>query len=160
MGFFRAPVYALEMFLERKFSQRSGVSEINDPPLSPVLPHADWSSFPELVYDVLSNIQLLLKARRGYDHILPDYGLSPSEGRFGHEGLIERLSVELPQTLRRYEPRFTLLETDVEETDGKRFMRATGTIRGLAGRFSFRFGILSRKVDSLDFEPATSEPRG
>lgn len=146
------------MFLERTFSTHGPTHRTAEPPLSPVLPRADWSAFPELVYDVMSNIQLLLKARRGYDHVLPDYGLTPNEGRFSHEGLIERLNLELPQTLARYEPRFTLVETDIEEHDGAHCMRATGSICGVPGKFSFRFSILSRKLDCLDFEPETRAP--
>ncbi len=141
------------MFLERHFSVREPNERTSDPPLSPVLPRADWSAFPELVYDVMSNIQLLLKARRGYNHCLPDYGLTPSEGRFGHEDLIERLNVELPRTLARYEPRFVLTETDVEEHAGAYHLRVSGTIRTLPGEFCFRFGVLSRKIDSLEFTP-------
>lgn len=144
------------MFLERNFSTYDPATRTTEPPLSPVLPRADWAAFPQLVYDVMSNIQLLLKARRGYDHVLPDYGLTASEGRFGHDDLIERLNVELPQTLARYEPRFSLVETDFEEHAGAQYMRVSGTIRGVPGRFSLRFAILGRKIDRLDFEPETA----
>lgn len=142
------------MFLERKFSSKRSEHGACEPPLCPVLPRAEWSALPELVYDVLCNIQLLLKARRGYDHIFPDFGLTPNEGHFGYEAMVERTQIEFPQTLARYEPRFTLDDSDIEvDDDGTYFSRATGTIRGIDGRFSFRFGVLSRKIDALEFVP-------
>lgn len=142
------------MFLERKFSSKCSEHGTLKPPLCPVLPRAEWSALPDVVYDVICNIQILLKARRGYDHIFPDFGLTPSEGHFGNEAMIERAQVEFPQTLARYEPRFVLEATDTEtDDDGTHFLRASGTIRCVSGRFAFRFGLLNRKIDSLEFVP-------
>jgi predicted component of type VI protein secretion system len=123
-----------------------------------VLPKQDWRGLPAVVYDVMSNIQLLLKARRGYHHLFPDYGLTPVEGCFGEENLLERLLVELPLVLSRYEPRFELLATDPEsDEEGRLLLRATGTIRDLPGTFSFTFGVVRRKVLSVQFDPPADE---
>lgn len=160
------------MFLERKFAPQAPQAQRSA--LCDVLPEADWAVLPELVYDVLVNIQVLLKARRGYDHILPDYGLTASDGNTGAEAQVERLQRELPETLARYEPRFALKELDFEiEADGKSSVVVTGSIlatpagvqapavgapsastpRPLPGSFRFCFAATSRKILTLDYFP-------
>lgn len=148
------------VFLERKFAARDEKTGGYEPASAPVLPRQDWTALPALVYDVVSNIQLVLKARRGYHHVLPDYGLTPVEGCFSGEGLLERVLFELPTALLRYEPRFTLLSTDVETDDaGQLTVRVAGTIRGLSGSLHFTFGVVGRKILGVEFHPEKSGPR-
>jgi predicted component of type VI protein secretion system len=142
------------MFLERKFSRHNPDAPRKDPPLCPVLPDADWSRLPEVVYDVVCNLQLLLASRRGYSHVLPDFGLSPSNGQHGMEARVETLQAELPAMLARYEPRFRLQEADVDVDDaGSSNMKVSGELLSPPGAFSFRFGIISRKILSFEYEP-------
>lgn len=140
------------MFLERKFSRKRTHAQASDPSLCPVLPDADWSSLPELVYDVVCNLQLLLGARRKYSHVLHDFGLSASDGEHGQEAQLERLSAELPATLARYERRFSLEELDFEVDDeGIGAMKVSGQLPALPGKLVFRFGVVSRKITSLEY---------
>ena len=143
------------MFLERKFSRQHPDRARKDPPLCPLLPAADWARLPELVYDVICNLQLLLGSRRGYAHLLPDFGLSASNGQHGLEARVEALQAELPATLARYEPRFRLDEIDVEVDDaGAPSMKLSGELPSAPGALTFRFGIISRKILSFDYEPS------
>jgi predicted component of type VI protein secretion system len=146
------------MFLERKFSRPRPDAPHKDPPLCPALPAADWSRLPELVYDVVCNLQLLLASRRGYSHVLPDFGLSASNGQHGIEARVEVLQAQLPAMLARYEPRFRLDEVDVEVDDaGAPQMKVSGELLLAPGAFTFRFGIISRKLLSFDYEPRAAE---
>lgn len=142
------------MFLERKFTRRRAHGQSDGPSVCPVLPDADWSSLPELVYDVICNIQLLLASRRGYAHVLSDYGLSPSHGEHGQEAQLERLQAELPLTLARYERRFLLqkIAFDVDEEDAGA-IKVSGHLPAAAGSLTFRFGVTSRKIVALEFSP-------
>lgn len=142
------------MFLERKFSVELGARLRFDPALCPSLERLDRSALPELVYDVVCNLQLLLAARRGYDHVLGDFGLSASDGAAGREARVEKLQEEVPETFGRYERRFQLarLDFDVDDT-GDTFMKATGRIDGACGTLVFRFGIVSRSIVDLAFRP-------
>jgi hypothetical protein len=142
------------MFLERKFSVELGARLRFEPALCPSLEKLDRSALPELVYDVLCNLQLLLGARRGYDHVLGDFGLSASEGAAGREARVERLQAEVPETFGRYERRFQLarLDFDVDEA-GDTFMKATGRIEAAQGTLVFRFGIVSHTIVDLAFRP-------
>jgi hypothetical protein len=143
------------MFLERKFSREQSDARSHDPALCPVLPAADWSLLPELLYDVICNIQLLLKSRRKYTHVFSDFGLTPSDGKHGREAELQLLQAELPLSLARYEPRFRLDVLDFEVDDrGVGTLRATGELQKLGGTVVFRFGVVSRKIVSLDYTPA------
>jgi predicted component of type VI protein secretion system len=143
------------MFLERKFSRQHPDRARKEPPLCPQLPAADWSRLPELVYDVICNVQLLLGSRRGYAHLLPDFGLSASNGQHGLEARVEALQAELPATLARYEPRFRLDEVDVEVDDaGAPSMKLSGALPSAPGTLTFRFGIISRKILSFEYAPS------
>jgi hypothetical protein len=140
------------MFLERKFSRRGAHGESRGPSVCPGLPQADWSTLPELVYDVVCNIQLLLASRRRYSHVLSDFGLSPSHGEHGQDAQLERLQAELPATLARYERRFVLEEVAFEVDDaGAGAVKVSGQIPAAAGGLTFRFGLTSRKIVSLEF---------
>jgi len=141
------------MFLERKFSRKYARLRF-EPPLSPSLDALDRSALPELVYDVVCNLQLLLAARRGYDHTLMDFGLSASEGGSGREARVERLKLEVPETFARYERRFSLsrLDFDVDEA-GETSLVATGRVDAAKGALVFRFGINDRKIAKLEFRP-------
>ena len=142
------------MFLERKFSVELDARLRFDPALCPSLDGLDRSALPELVYDVLCNLQLLLGARRGYDHVLGDFGLSASEGATGREARVEKLQQEVPETLARYERRLSLERLDFDVDDaGDTFMKATGRIDGAQGTLVFRFGIVSRTIIGLAFRP-------
>jgi hypothetical protein len=142
------------MFLERKFSIQLDARLRFEPALCPALERLDRSALPELVYDVSCNLQLLLLARRGYDHVLGDFGLSASDGGTGHEARVETLQAEVPETFRRYERRFQLerLDFDVDPA-GDTFMKATGRIDAAHGTLVFRFGIVSRTIVELAFRP-------
>lgn len=145
------------MFLERKFSRKRTYADAPSPALCPVLPDADWSTLPELVYDVVCNIQLLLKARRKYSHVLSDFGLSASDGEHGQEAQIQRLQAELPATLARYERRFGLDELEFEVDDeGVSAMKVSGRLAALGGRLVFRFGVTSRKISWLEYSPLSA----
>ncbi|HTV23320.1 MAG TPA: GPW/gp25 family protein [Polyangiaceae bacterium] len=142
------------MFLERKFSRRDPDTSRSDPPLCPAAPAADWSRLPPLVYDVICNLQLLLGARRGYSHVLPDFGLSPSNGEHGIEARVEALQSELPGMLSRYEPRFRLGEIDVDvDEGGAPQLKVSGDLPSGPGALTFHFGIISRKILSFAYEP-------
>jgi predicted component of type VI protein secretion system len=146
------------MFLERKFSRQHPDRSRKDPPLCPQLPAADWSRLPELVYDVICNLQLLLGSRRGYSHVLPDFGLSASNGQHGLEARVEALQAELPPMLARYEPRFLLGEVDVEVDDaGAPSMKLSGELPSAPGALTFRFGIISRRILSFEYDPGAEE---
>jgi len=148
------------MFLERKFSRRRAQSPSEGPSVCPVLPNADWSALPELVYDVICNIQLLLASRRKYSHVLSDFGLSPSHGEQGQEAQLERLQSELPLTLARYERRFLLDKIAFEVDDaGAGLIKVSGELPAAAGTLTFRFGITSRKIIALEFGPLTTRQR-
>ena len=122
------------------------------------MPDADWSRLPPLVYDVIGNLQLLLGARRGYSHVLPDFGLSPSNGEHGIEARVEVLQAELPGMLARYEPRFRLDEIDVDvDAVGAPEMKVSGELPDGPGALTFHFGIISRKILSFAYEPLGSE---
>ncbi len=142
------------MFLERKFSRVDPESGRARPALCPVLPAADWRCLPALAHEVMVNVQLLLKARRGYDHVFPDYGLTPPEGSTGAEAQVERIQRELPETLARYEPRFRLAELDFEVDDeGRCLLLVTGSIAALSGTFRFTFSAASRRINGLEYLP-------
>lgn len=142
------------MFLERKFSRRDPDLSRSDPPLCPALPAADWSSLPEVVYDVICNLQLLLAARRGYSHVFADFGLSASNGQQGLEARIEALQAELPGMLARYESRYRLDEVDVDVDDeGAPSLKLSGALPAARGLLVFRFGIISRKILSFEYTP-------
>lgn len=142
------------MFLERKFSRQRTGSEGGGPSVCPVLPDADWSALPELVYDVVCNIQLLLASRRRYSHVFADFGLSPSHGGHGQEAQLERLQAELPPTLARYERRFVLEKVAFEVDDaGVGAVKVSGQIPAAAGSLTFQFGLTSRKIAALEFAP-------
>jgi hypothetical protein len=143
------------MFLERKFSRTQPDARGHDPALCPVLPAADWSLLPDLLYDVICNIQLLLKSRRKYSHVFGGFGLTPSDGKHGRESELELLQAELPLALARYEPRFRLDELEVEVDElGVGTLKASGELQRLGGILVFRFGVVSRKIVSLDYTPA------
>lgn len=142
------------MFLERKFSRKLTGRLRFEPALCPSLDGLDRSALPELVYDVLCNLQLLLSARRGYDHVLGDFGLSASEGGAGREARVEKLQAEVPETFARYERRFALLRLDFDvDATGETFMKATGRIEQASGGLVFRFGIDNRRIVDLAFRP-------
>lgn len=146
------------MFLERKFSGHPPDRTRKHPALCPQLPAADWSRLPELVYDVICNLQLLLGSRRGYAHTLPDFGLSASNGQHGLEARVEALQAELPAMLARYEPRFRLEELDVEVDDtGAPSMKLSGKLPSAPGELTFRFGIISRKILAFEYEPSADK---
>lgn len=148
------------MFLERKFSRHDPESRRVEPSLCPALPHADWSRLPEVVYDVLSNLQILLSARRNYSHVFADFGLSPSDGQHGLEARIEVLQSELPQTLARYERRFRLDEVDVDVDDaGTPHMLLRGVLLTQPGSLALRFGVIDRRILSFEYGPAPADPR-
>jgi predicted component of type VI protein secretion system len=98
------------------------------------------------------NIQILLRARRRYDHLLPDYGLSAPHGKLADDNQIEVLQTQFPETLKRYEPRFNLgvLDFDVND-DGISFMTATGDLRVCPGTLRFSFTVNSRIILSVHF---------
>ena len=142
------------MFLERKFSRTLEGRLRCEPALCPSLDALDRSLLPELVYDVVCNLQLLLAARRGYDHVLGDFGLSAAEGGAGHEERVERMQREVPETFARYERRFQLGRLDFDvDADGQTTMKATGRIALCQGTLVFRFGIISRSIIELQFRP-------
>jgi hypothetical protein len=142
------------MFLERKFSIELAGRQRFEPPVCPGLERIDRSTLPELVCDVVCNLQLLLAARRGYDHVLGDFGLSTSDGQSGQEARVERLQSEVPETFARYERRFALLQLDFDVDDaGDAFMKASGRIAAARGNLVFRFGTVNRKIIELRFQP-------
>src|SRR5688572_19167162 len=148
------------MFLERKFSRHDPESRRVQPALCPALPHTDWSRLPEVVYDVLSNLQVLLSARRHYSHVFADFGLSPSDGQHGLEARIELLKAELPQTLGRYERRFRLDEVDVDVDDvGTPHMLLRGALLTEPGSLALRFGVIDRRIFSFEYERSSAAPR-
>jgi predicted component of type VI protein secretion system len=140
------------MFLEKKFAFR-GKSEFT-PRRCVVLPAADFCLLPEVVYDVISNLQILLLARRNYDHVALDFGFFPIHGRTGLSDQLERLQKEIPDVFARYERRFTLatLEAEVDD-DGLPYLLGAGSIRGQKGALSFSISIKTRKITRVEFEP-------
>jgi gene 25-like lysozyme len=141
------------MFLERKFSIALGGRQTFEPPVCPGLQGIDRTALPELVYDVVCNLQLLLAARRHYDHVLPDFGLSTSDGQSGQEARVERLQREVPETFARYERRFALLQLDFDVDDaGDAFMKVTGRVPAAQATLVFRFGVVNRKIVELSYQ--------
>jgi predicted component of type VI protein secretion system len=142
------------MFLERKFSRKLGARLSFEPPQCQGLEHIDRSALPELVYDIVCNLQLLLAARRRYDHVLADFGLGTSDGQSGQETRVERLQQEVPETFARYERRFGVLQLDFDVADaGDAFMEVSGRVEAARGTLVFRFGVVSRKIVELTFQP-------
>jgi hypothetical protein len=141
------------MFLERKFSSTLGGRQRFEPPVCPGLQGIDRTELPELVYDVVCNLQLLLAARRHYDHVLPDFGLSTSDGQTGLEARVERLQREVPETFARYERRFGLQQLDFDVDDaGDAFMKVTGRVPAARATLVFRFGVVNRKIIELRYQ--------
>lgn len=140
------------VFLARKFSPKAG-SKAGEPWGVPLLPSARWEDLPELAKDVFSNIQVLLTTRRGFGHIFPGFGLSPSDGLTSREIHVEQISKELPETLARYERRFTPSDIafDVDER-GEMYATVSGTIGAIKGEFQFRFGVANKRVVRIDFK--------
>ena len=122
------------MFLERKFSRRDPDLSRSDPPLCPALPAADWSSLPEVVYDVICNLQLLLAARRGYSHVFADFGLSASNGQQGLDARLDEVDVDV-------------------DDEGAPSLKLSGALPAAPGLLVFRFGIISRKILSFEYTP-------
>lgn len=141
------------MFLARKFAPEVG-SKALDPWGVPLLPSAHWEQLPELARDVFSNIQVLLATRRGFGHVLPSFGLSPSDGLTSRELHVEQLSSQLPETLALYERRFTPSDIafDVDER-GEMYAIVSGSIVSINGQFQFRFGVANKRITRLDFKP-------
>jgi predicted component of type VI protein secretion system len=107
---------------------------------------------------VICNLQLLLASRRGYSHLLPDFGLSASNGQHGLEARVEVLQAELPALLARYEPRFRLDAIDVDVDDaGAPNLQVSGELVSAPGALTFRFGIISRKILAFEYQPAAAE---
>lgn len=140
------------MFLEKKFAHR--VKSEFAPRRCAVLPTADWSLLPELIYDVISHLQILLLARRNYDHVASDFGFLPIHGRTGLNAQLEQLKAEIPRVFSRYERRFALasLEAEVDD-DGVPYLRGSGSIRGLKGSLHLSISVKTRKIIEVDFEP-------
>src|SRR5690606_344165 len=143
------------MFLERKFAtQRRGPAP--QARHSRVLPNADWSRVPPTIHDIVSNIQILLQARRGYDHVFPDFGLSPVNGWHNVPEALERLNIELPETLARYEPRFVMHKLDFDVTDeGLNLIVVSGTVRDDGGLLHFTFEAERRRIVRVDHQSQT-----
>jgi hypothetical protein len=147
------------MFLERKFAHAAGAGQGfgTTTVRCSVLPSADWSAMPEPVYDVICSLQLLLKARRNYDHVVRDFGFSPSHGQTGLDGQIELLQREIPAVFGRYERRFSLQELDADvDEDGVAFMRASGRVRGTEGTLSLLFSVSDRRISEVTFAAETA----
>jgi predicted component of type VI protein secretion system len=144
------------MFLRRKFGDPATRNGFEDACRN-VLPRADWSTIPEPICDVVNNLQVLLSARRCYDHIALDFGLSPNEGQTGLAAQIERIQRELPGIMVRYERRFDLsaLEVDVDD-DGASFMIIKGNVRGLSGTLCISFSLPGRKITRINYAPESS----
>ena len=68
--------------------------------------------------DVIRNLNYILTTRRGYGYFLENYGLSDTNFRTTEE-MVVKLSDEISETIRLYEPRVELLEID-EMYDGDR----------------------------------------
>ncbi|MGC4067270.1 MAG: GPW/gp25 family protein [Polyangiaceae bacterium] len=140
------------MFLERKFARRA--ESRFEPRSHLVLPDTDLKLLPELVYDVVSHLQILLSARRNYAHVAADFGFSPIHGRTGLSSQVELLKTEIPRVFNRYEPRFTLAELEAEmDDDGVPFLQATGTISGLVGKLALDIAVTSRRITRVAFGP-------
>jgi predicted component of type VI protein secretion system len=140
------------MFLERKFARHLG--HTFEQRRCTVLPEADWSSLPELVLDVVSHLQILLFARRNYDHVASDFGFVPIHGRMGLGSQVEQLKAEIPRVFARYERRFALAELESEmDDDGVPFLQAAGSIRGLKGTLSLNITVTTRKISQVAFGP-------
>ena len=61
---------------------------------------------------------------------------------------------EIPGLLSRYEPRFQFDEIDVDVDDsGAPVMKVTGALPAARGALTFRFGIISRRILSFEYEP-------
>ncbi len=143
------------MFLERKF-----VLDAAGPPaqsrFGSVLPNADWSYVPPTIHDIVNNIQILLRARRGYDHIFKDFGLSPITGWHNVPEVLERLNVELPETLSRYEPRFVMAKLDLDVTDdGLKLMVLCGVTKDDGSLLRITFEAERRHVVRVDYQALT-----
>lgn len=145
------------MFLERKFAtQRRG--PLLQARRSRVLPNADWSQMPPTIHDIVANIQILLQARRGYDHVFPDFGLSPVNGWHNVPEALERLNIELPETLGRYEPRFVMQELDFDVTDeGLNLIVVSGTVKTDGSLLHFTFEAERRRIVRVDYQSHTLE---
>jgi hypothetical protein len=140
------------MFLERKFARR--VETAFEPRRCAVLPDADWGPLPEQVYDVVSHLQILLLARRNYDHIARDFGFLPIHGRTGLANQVEQLKTEIPRVFSRYERRFALTEIETEmDDDGVPFLQASGSIHGLEGRLTLYVTVTTRQIGRVEFGP-------
>lgn len=142
------------MFLERKFV--TGGGPLAQSRLGSVLPNADWSLVPPTIHDIVNNIQILLRSRRGYDHIFRDFGLSPVTGWHNVPEALERLNVELPETLCRYEPRFVMAKLELDVTDeGLKLMVLSGLIKDEGSLLRLIFEAERRHVVQVDFQAFT-----
>ena len=142
------------MFLQRKFARNGADAASAEPALCPGLLDVDWSALPEVIHDVVCNLQLLLLARRRYDHVLSDFGLSAESGQSGHAARVECLQQEVPETFARDERRFELTELDFEvDLSGSVSMKAAGRVALAAGVLELHFGVVGRKITKLCFVP-------
>jgi predicted component of type VI protein secretion system len=142
------------MFLERKFASptRPGAAHRKD-----VLPNADWSQVPSLVYDVVSNVQRLLRARRGFDHLFPDFGITPLNGWLSSNQAVDQLNREVPETLRRYEPRLRLDKMDFDVSDdGTNLFIIHGSLVRTERKLLISFEIDSRRIVHVDYDGSTA----
>jgi predicted component of type VI protein secretion system len=127
------------MFLERKFMSPSEHRA--------VVEAGARTGLPALVQDVVHNIERVLSAERGIGHVLPDYGLSRS-GQWSLEGVLAHASVQLGETLPRYERRLAIdeIETDVDD-NGHPLVLVIGRIGG--ARVTLAIDPLRRHVQAV-----------
>lgn len=137
------------MFLERKFAQHPASTALS----REVLPHVDWTQVPSLVYDVVSNVQRLLRARRGFDHLFPDFGITPLNGWLSSSQAVDQLNLEVPQTLRRYEPRLEVHTTDFDVSDdGTNLFIINGLLTPTERKLRIFFEVESRVIVRVDYD--------
>jgi phage baseplate assembly protein W len=127
------------MFLERKFMSPGERRER-------LLAAGPLAALPEEVRDVAQNLSHLLAAERGIGHVLPDFGFSRS-GHWSAEGLLTHCSRELRENLRRYEPRFALVDIEAElDADGHPALLVLGRVVGVSGLVSLTLDPIQRRI--------------
>lgn len=145
------------MFLERKFAPTTASTTRRHE----VLPDADWSQVPPLVYDVVTNVQRLVRARRGFDHLFPDFGVTPLDGWLSSSQAIDQLNREVPQTLNRYEPRLQLHTTDFDVSDdGTNLFIINGSLMLTGRNLRISFEVESRTIVRVDYDGACAAVAG
>lgn len=145
------------MFLERKFAPTAASTTRR----REVLPDADWSQVPPLVYDVVTNVQRLVRARRGFDHLFPDFGVTPLDGWLSSSQAIDQLNREVPQTLNRYEPRLQLHTTDFDVSDdGTNLFIINGSLMLTGRNLRISFEVESRTIVRVDYDGACAAVAG